>query len=315
MVGLGVIASMFLAWCVHAERAGESSGVVAEYVGSTPCDTLTREFLGGLSSTAACHAIAWRLTLLSDQKMRLSAEYRIPPPSNPNQIEAGPKVSVQGTWSAAKGARFHPDATVYTLLSTGSGKRLSFVKISDGLLHMLNPDKSLAAGTGGWSYTLSDAKRAEKPGDVELALAAPSVTYKLVALARGSNVFGVFEGRSPCLGISRELKRAEKPGCIKVKWRLTLLQDPKTAQPTNYRLEGSLYRDRPREGTWAIVRGSATDPDAVLYRLDATASEPTLYVLKGDDNVVFFLDPNRSPMIGHAEFSYTLNRVADNKTD
>ena len=32
--------------------------------------------------------------------------------------------------------------------------------------------------------------------------------------------------------------------------------------------------------------------------------------MKGGDNVLFFLDQNRTPLIGHAEFSYTLNRVA-----
>ena len=38
--------------------------------------------------------------------------------------------------------------------------------------------------------------------------------------------------------------------------------------------------------------------------------EPALIVLKADENILFFLNHNRELLIGHADFSYTLNRVA-----
>jgi hypothetical protein len=41
-----------------------------------------------------------------------------------------------------------------------------------------------------------------------------------------------------------------------------------------------------------------------------SATEPALLLLKADDNILFLLDQNREPMVGHAEFSYTLNRVS-----
>ena len=97
------------------------------------------------------------------------------------------------------------------------------MKVSDALLHLLDEDKSLMNGTGGWSYTLNRAEMAEKPG-----VEAPTseMSYPIAPAATGSNVFGVFEGRTPCNGISRELNRPEKAGCIKAKWRVTLYQKP-----------------------------------------------------------------------------------------
>jgi len=136
------------------------------------------------------------------------------------------------------------------------------------------------------------------------------MSYKIAPLAAGPTVFAIFEGRSPCHGISRELKLPQHPGCTKVKWRVTLYQDPQTSVPNTYKVEGSLHRRNPREGTWSIVRGAKTDPNAVVYRLGPTPTEAELLLLKADDNILFFLNHDREPMVGHADFSYTLNRVA-----
>ena len=59
------------------------------------------------------------------------------------------------------------------------------------------------------------ADLAEKPGDSALALSAPDMSYKISPLATGPTVFGVFEGRSPCHGISRELKLLSTPAAPK----------------------------------------------------------------------------------------------------
>lgn len=74
-------------------------------------------------------------------------------------------------------------------------------------------------------------------------------------------------------------------------------------------MEGSLFRESPREGKWNITQGSVVDPKATVYQLHATDTQPALLFLKGDDNVLFFLNQNRELLVGHAEFSYTLNRV------
>jgi hypothetical protein len=165
----------------------------------------------------------------------------------------------------------------------------------------------LMVGTGGWSYSLNRADRAEKPGDKNRVTDRPA--YKISPMATGPTVFGVFEGRSPCRGISRHLRRVEDDGCLKAKWRLTLHHDPQTLAPTTYKVEGTLYWQGAREGTWTKLRGTKPDSNAILYRLEASQSEPPLLFLQGDKNVLFFVDENHNPLIGHDEFSYTLNRA------
>jgi hypothetical protein len=118
-------------------------------------------------------------------------------------------------------------------------------------------------------------------------------------------VFGVFEGRTPALGIARELKIDPDGERMKAKWRVTLYRDPGTKAPTTYKVEGTLHRKGLREGTWSAARGGGA---GVVYHLAAANAEADLFLLKGDDNVLFFLGKDRKPLVGHADFSYTLNR-------
>ena len=254
----------------------------------------------------------WRLTLSTNQNngapaaYSLTARYRIPAPNNPNQSADGPEVTSRGTWELLKSTYTWPGAAVYQLRS--ENRSLSFVKVGENLLHMLNIDGTLAVGDGGWSFKLNRADRAEKPVEPSLAASAPDMSYKISPMAEGPSVFGVFEGRSPCHGIAREIKIPRHDGCMKVKWRVTLLQDGQTLTPTTYKVEGTLHRRGAREGNWSIVRGTRSDPNATVYRLEPTDAEGSLLLWKADDNVLFFLDQGREPMVGHVDFSYTLNR-------
>src|SRR5262249_13037659 len=148
----------------------------------------------------------------------------------------------------------------------------------------------------------------EKPVDPSREAAKPSESYTLSPMATGPSVFGIFGGRSPCRGIARALKIAGVEGCARIKWRITLFQDPDTRAPTTYKVENSLRPKEAREGSWTILRGTDADAKAIVFRLDGTGTEPALFLLKGDDNVLFFLDHSRKPLVGHADFSYTLNR-------
>jgi hypothetical protein len=64
-----------------------------------------------------------------------------------------------------------------------------------------------------------------------------------------------------------------------------------------------------REGTWTVLRGTGTRPDAVVYQLDPDKPRESLSFLKADDNILFFLDEGRNLMVGNGDFSYTLNRA------
>ena len=190
-------------------------------------------------------------------------------------------------------------------------RSLLFAKVDENLLHLLNSDGNLMLGNGGWSYTLNRADHVEKPVDPSLTVEAPVMSYKISPLATGPTVFGIFEGRSPCHGIARELKLPLHAGCTKIKWLVTLYRNPETSAPTTYKVEGSLHRQTPREGTWSIVHGTKADPNATVYQLNPTQTEAALFLLKADDNILFFLNHDREPMVGNADFSYTLNKVAE----
>ena len=279
-----------------------------ELVGSTPCGPEMRAFIGGLAAEAPCHAVTWKLSMDAPTNgrgaWRLSAVYGVPPASNPNAMVDGPRVTLDGMWTSdtASGGR----RTTWRLTTGTPPRVLSFTNVADGLVHVLDAGGRLMIGTAGWSYTLNDATRAERPGNPSLAT---DMSYKISPVSTGSLVFAVFEGRTPCAGISRAIGLRENSGCLKVKWRVTLYQNPQSSAPATYKIEGTLYRQQPREGSWRVVRGVASDPNAVVYQLDPTPTEGAILLLRADDNILYFLNAQKQALIGTVDYSYTLNRA------
>jgi hypothetical protein len=100
-----------------------------------------------------------------------------------------------------------------------------------------------------------------------------------------------------------------RDSCIKIKWQLVLFQDPTTHAPTTYALGGFAWRNPPKTGKWAIVKGTKEDPHAVVYQLEPDNPQGFLSFLKADENILLFLDPDRNLLVGNSRFSYTLNRL------
>jgi len=285
-----------------------NASVFGVFVGSSPCGEPIRQLLR-LPSSAECELIQWQLTLyqepktLAPSRYELRCEYGLTKAGHPGLAKGIKTLQQQGTWGFGKGTKSNPDALVADLLGA-----FPLIQVDSNILHVLNPDRSLMVGNGGWSFTLNRTEHAEKSVTPAMARSQPSMSYQISPLATGPSVFGVFEGRTPAQGIARELKIPMHAGGNKAKWRVTLYQNPETHAPTTYKVEGSLYRKGARAGDWSIVRGHRNDPHAMIYRLAATNDEPPLLLLKGDDNVLFFLDQNSNLLVGHEEFSYTLNR-------
>ena len=290
-----------------ASGASNDRPLFGVFCGSTPCGEAIREVLR-IPTNGAPELMEWKLTLYQDSKAapsryELHCRYGSTAPNKPGLAKDVKTLERQGTWTISKGTKSNPDATVYELDGA-----VSLYQVDANVLHVLNPDCTLMFATSGWSYTLNRTEHAEKSPDRALVLAQPDMSYQIAPLASGPTVFGVFEGRSPCQGIARELKSQVNAGCNKVKWRVTLYQNAETRTPTSYRIEGTLYRQNAREGQWTIMRGTAKDPNAIVYQLAAAKSEPAIFLLKGDDNVLFLLDQKRNPFVGGCDFSYTLNR-------
>jgi hypothetical protein len=120
-----------------------------------------------------------------------------------------------------------------------------------------------------------------------------------------SAVYGVFVGRTPCQEFLKEFNLGERAACTKRKLGMILYEDAVTHQPTVYETWG--MDKLTGKGKWHILQGTATDPQAVVFQLDLGANT-FMYLLKGDENVLFILDKNRNFLIGNADHSYTLNR-------
>lgn len=116
----------------------------------------------------------------------------------------------------------------------------------------------------------------------------------------GPEVYGVFEGRSPCTGIAELFGDQPSPTSIKIKWRLVLYHDPASGAPTTYKILG-----RP-DGKWRAEKGMPGNPSANIIVLQ---TPKPFYLFKADDNVLFMLDENKNFRVGTENFSYTLDRV------
>jgi hypothetical protein len=287
-------------------NSGESS-VFGVFVCSSPCT----ESIGPVLKIPADAdlQIRWNLTLHHDPKTReptayqLQCDYQTTVAGTPKPETQKHTVKMNGRWAIGKGTKWNSEAVVYELNGA-----LALFQLNRDILHVLNPDRSLMIGNGGWSYTLNRRESAEIQGTPAPPPATPPESYTILPLEKGPEVFGVFAGRTPYEGIVRHLNQDTNARGTKLKWLVTLFQDPETKAPTTYRLEGTLFRRNVREGNWTIRHGTPTDPSAVVYELEPTKTQSGLSLLKGDDNVLFFLDSKRKPLVGHMDFSYTLNR-------
>ncbi len=291
---------------------GSSTNVI--FVATSPCDPISKAALK-IPANANCEMIKWRLTLFEEAKTHtpttyeLNCVYGLAEQGTLELSKGGTKVGWKGNWRIVPGA----DAHIYELdLGVPKGT-VSFLKVDHNLLHLLDEDQKLAMGNAGWSYTLNrtgDVGRNIKQaaGRTQLQLASPTAYASPVTTA--SSMLGRFVGRSPCYEVAKELSKAVTPDCIKVKWDLILYHDPNTLAPTTYKLNGTFFRERVREGKWTILRGTKTSPNAVVYQLDPDKPQGSLFLMKADGNILFFLDRQRNLLVGNANFSYTLNREA-----
>ncbi|HMH23595.1 MAG TPA: hypothetical protein VK563_17535 [Puia sp.] len=146
----------------------------------------------------------------------------------------------------------------------------------------------------------------------------PAESIALDEVPRGLALDAVFEGRSPCFVPGRPLSsgvpgRQPDPGlpagCDHLKWRIIFFRDAATLKPATCILVSDLFGYKLQNAKWKIVRGTRADPAAVVYVLNWGQPDKSIYLLKGDENVLFFLDEGPGFRVGNQDFSYTLNRV------
>jgi len=136
---------------------------------------------------------------------------------------------------------------------------------------------------------------------------AESITYS--EPPKGPGIYGVFEGRTPCEPISYQISGQTAANCDHLKWQIIFFRDSITNLPSNFIFTSELFDRHPQTGKWRIIHGTKEEPSAIIYELDFDSGNKPLFLLKGDENVLFVLDEKQHALSGNQDFSYTLNRV------
>jgi hypothetical protein len=289
------------------------SSLHAVFEGITACSAQTRP-LPQIPEDSDCELMIWKIFLYQDSAQGTPTTYTLESaygPSQPNSTGpggGGSAISIEGQWAIVRGTRTDPEAEVVQLFSEGPEVAVSFAKIGEDLLHVMNRDGTLMVGNAAWSYTLNRTDNRPPFAMEEPVSSGPEATRPPIpTMPPGSSVLGVFEGRVPCHEVALEvLNIAPFPGCLKLKSRLTLYTDQATGAPSSYMYMGT---STIREGTWTIFEGTEGDPGAVVYKLDLGSSQGPVSFLKADENHLFLLDRDLKLLVGNALFSYTLSRI------
>lgn len=253
-----------------------SSGKELYYTASTPAGAEVRNFLG-IPAEDSVDFIRWKLKIINLETFTLSCSYGIGRP-NTNGFMHEKRVELKGNLGRQD--------VIYTLIA--GKKSLSLLFMNYNLLHILDKNKSMLAGNGGWSYTLNST---DKIQTTELNL-RPKNTFFQDSIS--------FEGRTPCREIIRKINPDKETPCYKIKWSVTLYNDKGSASTGTYKIG---VRD-PQRGKWAMKEDKA---GRTIYSLNLNNGH-TLDLLHTDENVVYIMDNKNGVLVGDEDFSFSLNR-------
>ena len=141
------------------ENSPASSSIDGVFVASTPCSQGTRP-VPGMAADIDCELIKWNLTLYKDESKNIPTTYKLhcvygmSKPGTTGFIGGGKKIELEGKWAIIKGTA-NPHAIIYQLNDDKTNTTISFIKISDNVLHLLDSDRRLMIGSAAWSYTLN----------------------------------------------------------------------------------------------------------------------------------------------------------------
>lgn len=139
------------AWCQRLPSASQET-----YVASTPCSPGTKP-VPGIPANAPCELIKWKLVLAGKGETgaySLDCYYGLPNQGSRDFINGGTRIRRSGKWVKQHGMPGNPLAVIYQF-DPGSPQSISFLRLNNNLLHLLDSKQQLMTGTGAWSYTLN----------------------------------------------------------------------------------------------------------------------------------------------------------------
>lgn len=262
----------------------------SEFITCTECPKDIRGFLN-IPANADCDMVKWKLFVFDNGKYKLDAEWKYIV-DNRTEAKGGELLNSQGTWKVSKTNPGYSKSEVYIFAADDRPSEwVSMLKLNDNMFQLMTKEKKLAIGGGGWSNTLN---RVNPVVDESIDF---TLSNSVNTLATDSLVL---QGRSP---FTEGLGLDPAPGRIKIKWLLSLKKDQ------TFKLRRVMARANAITGKWSVVKGWKDNKDAVVYKLDTQNPQPhSLYLLKGSEDVFFFVSQEKGMLVGNDEFSYTLNR-------
>ncbi|HEY6502964.1 MAG TPA: hypothetical protein VIZ28_03225 [Chitinophagaceae bacterium] len=255
------------------------SGKERVFTASTPANPVVKTFLG-IPLADSVDFIRWKI-VLQDKHYSLQCNYGIGKPNTNGFINGGMKIELSGGLEKVKD---------HYVLHNGS-KTLTIAELNTDLLHLLDENKKLLVGNGGWSYTINSIMPS---GTGQINMMPPATVLK-DSMA--------FEGRTPC-----EVPGIISPGteCYKIKWYIILYGNAVMNEPTTYKVYGTNWRKQGNlTGNWKVITGG---DGHIMYQLNDDAGKPFITLLKTDDNILVFTGEHGKLLVGDEDFSYTLNR-------
>lgn len=308
-------ATLFFYFLIYQSCSQTASSLKkTSFEATTPCDEEIKQILG-IPGSAECDMIKWNLSLYRDDRnipsvFDLTCTYGTAKQGTRGFKEGAKNVQVKGKWTIEKTKITDSDKNMITLVPANASISLSFLEASENLLHLLKKDGVPMVGDAAWSYTLNNTNPVATP-PVSL-VAKELITTGIIS---ATDTVAVFVGRTPCNESLRRLHNITADGCNLIKCKLILLQNSKTQSPSGFVMQ-TIYVGKGDNrysvtGKWKLMKGTAADPDAIVYQLlpDSTPTESEILLVKAGSDLLFFINRDSQLLVGNDYCSYTLNRT------
>lgn len=308
-------ATLFFYFLIYQSCSQTASSLKkTSFEATTPCDEEIKQILG-IPGSAECDMIKWNLSLYRDDRnipsvFDLTCTYGTAKQGTRGFKEGEKNVQVKGKWTIEKTKITDSDKNMITLVPANASISLSFLEASENLLHLLKKDGVPMVGDAAWSYTLNNTNPVATP-PVSL-VAKELITTGIIS---ATDTVAVFVGRTPCNESLRRLHNITADGCNLIKCKLILLQNSKTQSPSGFVMQ-TIYVGKGDNrysvtGKWKLMKGTAADPDAIVYQLlpDSTPTGSEILLVKAGSDLLFFINRDSQLLVGNDYCSYTLNRT------
>ncbi|MFD0750553.1 hypothetical protein ACFQZS_10390 [Mucilaginibacter calamicampi] len=292
---------------VTACKAGSFSPGIT-LVGSTPCNSYIGSVLN-ITPGADAEFIKWKIVLKDEgagkQTFDLDLNFGQSQPNTTGFVNGGQKRTLHGSYVIQTEQIENVSGMVYRLQSDKLTTPISLLKINENIFQILSKERTLLSGGGDYSYSLNR----------ESIVKSPNILTSLVSTAfaptdKATTI--IFDARTPCWEIAGDNGFNVAADCFKLKWKLTLRRDPTTLSPTTFTIERTDKRQNAVDGNWAIIKGSPSQPNIIIYRLSPSTSDPAILLFVGDHNVLFLQNKDGQLYTGNELHSYTFNRRSSN---